>query len=136
MSDISAPYGGDVQFDAVGDYLFTAAEEDLSLQRVTRALLTNSAETDSSGNIVLPADDSYNPLYGASLGRIVDQTDSPETRQVAYTNTVSTLAKEPTVDQSVSPTIRFLQDANSGALMMGLTYQTLSGDVVSTGFRL
>jgi hypothetical protein len=132
--DLRAPWQGDLTFDSTGDFAFVEGQ-DHSTQRVLRRLLTNPAQYDSNGDVLLPADDKFNMDYGVGLGRAIDETDSVDLRRFLAAKTREGLAQEATVDQAVAPVIEFGASPRDGALFMSLEYQTIQGQITQTGIR-
>lgn len=135
MSDFYLPYGGDIGFSATGDYQL-ATSRDLSIQRVVRGMLTNNEVDDTEGNVISPPDDVFNPNYGQGMGRLIGQPATNQTQNLAESKARGALVVEPTVDQTIDPTVQFATDVNSGAMFMRLEYGTIEGEVAQTGVRL
>ncbi|WP_416052746.1 phage tail protein [Cupriavidus basilensis] len=73
MTDIYHLWGEDLNVSPSGD-LLVANESDTTTQQILRALLTNAAFSDASGNPIASADYSDHPTYGASLPRRIGST--------------------------------------------------------------
>jgi hypothetical protein len=135
MQDVHLPWLGDCSWDDNGDILL-AERATLSEQRVIRTLLTNSIERDSDGNTVLPPDDMFHPDFGESLGRDVDGMMTDEAHTDRARRIYTGMAQESTVDQAVSPVVRFQSDPNTNRVITLVEYVTLEGQLVQTGARL
>lgn len=132
--DIHSPWQGDLTFDSTGDFAFVQGQ-DYSTQRVIRRLLTNPAQYDSNGDVILPADDKFNMDYGVGLGRAIDETDSNDLRRFIAAKTREGMAQEATVDQASAPNIEFGASPRDGALFMSLEYLTIQGQITQTGIK-
>lgn len=73
MTDLYHLWGQDLNVSPSGD-LMTANASDTTKQQILRALLTNAALSDASGNPIASADYSDHPAYGASLPRRIGGT--------------------------------------------------------------
>lgn len=76
LYDLSHYWSGDCSAAANGD-LLTSSGTERSKQRILRRLLTNPAQKDASGNVVVPGDYIFHPDYGAGLPRLVGSLASP-----------------------------------------------------------
>lgn len=135
MADLYKPYGGGLQFGPSND-LFTATGVELSRQRVIHMLLSGPLETDASGETVRPADDPYNPDYGAGLGRDVDGPMDNFAQEQREARIRAALYTEPTVDQTKPIDVQFGQDRERGINYVIIRYTTLDGDTATVGFEL
>lgn len=101
LVDISHYFGDDLAASNVGN-LQAVGGTVRGQQRVLRRLLTNAAETDSTGAVVLPADYIWHPDYGASLPRWVGRTaDYAKIRAIIR----GQMQAEAAVAQSPEPTV-------------------------------
>ncbi|HUB91409.1 MAG TPA: hypothetical protein VMA74_16925 [Dyella sp.] len=76
LYDISHYWSGDCSAAANGD-LLKASDMERSKQRILRRLLTNPAQKDASGNVIVAGDYIFHPDYGAGLPRLVGSLASP-----------------------------------------------------------
>lgn len=76
LYDIDHYWNGDCSAAANGD-LLTASDSERSKQRILRRLLTNPAQKDAAGNVVVPGDYIFHPDYGAGLPRMVGSLATP-----------------------------------------------------------
>lgn len=110
MADIAHQYGSDLSLGPGGD-LALAAGDTLGQQRVLRRLLTN------------PADDLWNPSYGAGLAQLVGQpANAARIRAVIR----SQMFQEAAVAASPAPSID-VQATPDGTVAAAIRYADSAG---------
>lgn len=72
LNDLDHFWSGDVAVSPTGD-LGPASDSTRTKQRILRRLLTNPAQKDSAGNVIVPGDYIWHPDYGAGLPRYVGE---------------------------------------------------------------
>lgn len=135
MRDLYLNWSGDLDFSDSGD-LRVVDGQDYAMQRVARRLLTNPAVRDSVGGIVVMGDDMFNQDYGAGLGRDVDGLDTAQNRAQRTARIKEALAQEPSVDQSVAPTITEMYDPSTGIDIIVVEFKAMTGNQVKLGLRM
>jgi hypothetical protein len=136
MADLYCPWGGDISFASNGDFRMTSTKE-LAEQRIARRLLTNPAQRNALGEIVLRGDDLTNQDYGKGLGRGVDGLLTAENQAFYAAKVRAALLEEPeVVDVKVKPTITFESFPTLGLQIMTVEFQTITGEAASVNASL
>lgn len=76
LYDLYHYWSGDLTAAANGDFL-AASDSERTKQRILRRLLTNPAQKDAAGNVIVPGDYIFHPDYGAGLPRLVGSLATP-----------------------------------------------------------
>lgn len=134
MADIHLEWGGGFEFGPSND-LRIATNANFARQRIIRGLLNGPRQVDGSGQVVRPADDPFNPNWGAGLGRDVDTNDDATTRADRDSRIKTHLSQEPVVDQTQPVTVDFGQDLDSGISFALIQCTTIDGEPVVTALQ-
>lgn len=108
-ADLYLDWGGDLSFGPSND-LRLATDVAYANQRVVRRLLTGPEQRDRAGNVVQPADNLFEPLYGAGLNRDIDGNMSAAATAEKRTRINSAMHREPAVDQTKPIELDFVSD--------------------------
>lgn len=114
--DLNHYYGGDLAASPSGD-LALAPQELMGTQRVYRRLLTNAAQRDSSGNVVVSGDYLAQQDYGAGVGKMIG---SPQGVDAAAAVIKGQMLMEDAVTHDPAPVISLTSD--QGFLSASIQY--------------
>jgi hypothetical protein len=121
-------YGGVMLMTATGDVQLlvdTPNNPAATLQRIYRLILTNATLRDDEGNPIAPADDLFNPDWGASLRERVGEMYSNTLAQQIVNSVTKALAQDGGITQSPAPVVTVTQDV--GAALIDVICYTKDG---------
>jgi hypothetical protein len=121
-------YGGVMLMTATGDVqllIDTPNYPAATLQRVYRLILTSATLRDDEGNAIAPADDLFNPEWGASLRERVGEMYSNTLAQQIVSSVTKALAQDPGIAESPAPVVTVTQAV--GAVLIDVDCTTKDG---------
>jgi len=122
-ADLYLDWSGDLSFGPSND-LRIATDVAFSNQRVVRRLLTGPEKRDRSGNVTQPADNLFDPTYGAGLNRDIDGNMSAAAKAERRTRINAAMHAEPAVDQTQPVALDFMSDPASNTEYAVIQYTT------------
>lgn len=126
MADMSLPWAGDLTLDSTGDFV-TVTQIDELIQRVIRRFLTNTAQYDSSGNVVSVGDYIWDQTYGGNARAFVDAVISDQTAGQIQHSLLNQILQESEAAQNPAPTVQVVETTQG--LQINATVVSRSGQV-------
>lgn len=126
LYDVAHYWGGDCSAAANGD-LLAVSDLERSKQRILRRLLTNPAQKDASGNVIVPGDYIFHPDYGAGLPRFVGSVATPAEIQALIRGQ---MLLESSVARTPAPVISVAQISDGISVTINYTDASTSTPIV------
>lgn len=134
MADAFLNWRGGLEFGPSND-LRIATRASFSQQRIIRALLTGSAQTNENNIVIRAADNLFAQDWGAGLSRDVEGVSDDGTRADREARAKSALAREPVVDQTQPVNVTFFMDRENSIEYMLVECTSIEGDPVTVALQ-
>lgn len=128
MSDISLPWGQDIDIDDTGDIVAVDGVDEL-VQRVIRRFLTNSYLPPAPYQAALPPDYIFDNTYGGNVRRYVDRRLPTGVLQKIQTNLLNCMQQEAEVSTTTPPSVTAW--FASGTVYVQATATLANGQILS-----